>query len=182
MKTRVFLTLDVALRAVPSGAEVHAIRQFNFMNHEQPASVGRLLGALGFGFKFENLPDAVSGRLDPDTWSAKGFEVVVNAKHPRTRQRFTALHEVGHYYLHKPERDFLTVSKHRASFDSFDHAYGHIERGEESEANAWVDAVVFGHNALEGALSLYGRDVVSLARHFGFSIEVIERALMSRGL
>lgn len=182
MKKRAFLSLHDALSVVPSGADAHALRQFNFMSKAQPASVGGLLQDLGFGLRFETLPSDVSGKLEPDTWASKGFEVVVNDRHSRLRQRFSALHEVGHYYRHIDPRDPLAPPKHRATGNTLDHIYDAVGRIEEKEANHWADCVVFGANSLEGALGLFGRNIEALAHHFGFSRIAVERALSRRKL
>jgi hypothetical protein len=182
MKKQALISLNDALSVVRSGADAHALRQFNFMNKSQPASVGRLLSDLGFGHRFEALPYDVSGKLEPDTWAEKGFEVVVNSLHSRVRQRFSALHEVGHYYQHVDPRDPLAPVKHRATGNTLDHVYDAVGSREEAEANQWADCIVFGGNAIEGALGLFGRDIAALARHFGFSAEVVERALARRQL
>jgi IrrE N-terminal-like domain len=182
MSKQAFFSLKDALSVVRSGKDAHAIRQFNFMNKEQPASVGRLLTDLGFGHRFENLPHAVSGRLDPDTWSEKGYEIVINARHSRLRQRFSALHEVGHYFLHTDPTDVLAPERHRATGNTFDQIYDAAGNTEERETNQWADAVVFGDNAIEGALGLFGRDTALLSRHFAFSQQVVEKALRRRGL
>ncbi|WP_248298179.1 ImmA/IrrE family metallo-endopeptidase [Tabrizicola sp. YIM 78059] len=181
MGKKQFLTLNDALSVVRTGADAHALRQFNFMNKSLPASVGDLLRELGFGCRFEAMPHAVSGKLVPDTWAEKSYEVVLNSRHPRLRQRFSALHEVGHYYLHVDPCDPLAPVKHRATGDTLDQVYDLAGMLEESEANQWADAVIFGNHALEGALGLYGRDLDALSRHFAFSKEVVERALKRRG-
>lgn len=49
------------------------------------------------------LPSNVSGLLlkDPSFGTESGFVIMVNAKEPARRQRFTAAHEIGHFVLHK---------------------------------------------------------------------------------
>jgi Zn-dependent peptidase ImmA (M78 family) len=180
MTTRVFETLNDVFKTVPSGADRHAIRNFNFMNKSQPASVGGLAEELGFVVRFEKLPSQVSGYLEPDTWADKQFAIVINSSHPRVRQRFTGLHEIAHFYLHNPSDDFLGQPKHRASLDSFEHVYNNEEITQEIEANRWLEAVVFGEQALEGAIGLYGKDLNRLMLHFGFSEAVVKKAIERR--
>ena len=79
-------------------------------------------------------------------------------------------------------RDPLAPVLHRATGYTFDQVYDAVGLMQETEANSWADAVIFGANAIEGAMGLYGRDVESLSRHFGFSQEVIEKALRRRRL
>ena len=181
MKKRVFLETNDAIRAVNCGRDAHAIRQFNFMNKEQPASVRGLLQDLGFGLEFNVLPRNISARLVPDTWPLKGFTVEVNLLHSRMRQRFSALHEVGHYYVHPHQLDQIASSPHRAMGSSLDdHVYSHEEEIEESEANQWADSVIFGNGALAGAVVMFGKDLRRLSKHFGFSEAVVKRAIERR--
>ena len=63
-----------------------------------------------------------------------------------------------------------------------DHIYSSDERIEETEANQWLDALVFGDGALSGVIVSLGRDVHLLSRHFGFSEQVIKFAMVRRGL
>lgn len=183
MKKRVFLETNDAIRAVSCSKDAHAIRQFNFMNNEQPASLRGLLQDLGFGLEFNVLPRNISARLVPDTWPLKGFTVEVNLLHSRMRQRFSALHEVGHYYLHPHQLDQIASTPHRAIGKSLDdYVYSHEEATEESEVNQWADSIVFGNGALAGAIALYGRNLQLLSRHFGFSEAVVNRALQRRNL
>ena len=48
---------------------------------------------------------------------------------------------------------------------------------EEREANAFVETLIFGENALNAARSLFGDDVLKLARHFGVTEATMMRAL-----
>jgi Zn-dependent peptidase ImmA (M78 family) len=180
MATRVFETLNDVFKTVPSGADRHAIRNFNFMNKSQPASVGGLAKELGFEVRFEKLPSQVSGYLEPDTWADKHFAIVINSDHSRVRQRFTGLHEIAHFYLHNPKNDFLSQPKHRASFDAFEHIYSKDEMAQEIEANLWLETIIFGEQALEGAIGLYGKDLNRLKLHFGFSEAVVRKAIDRR--
>ena len=153
------------------------------MNDQQPASVGRLLYDLGFEVRHEKLPNGVSGYLQADTWSEKGFEIVVNSLQSKLRQRFSALHELAHYYLHNPEQDLLAVPKHRAAmFEGFANVYSNDELAEELEANEWSDALIFGDKALEAAIGMFGKDVTQLMKRFGFSEQVVRKAMKRRNL
>lgn len=153
------------------------------MNKGQPASVRGLLEELGFGLEFNSLPRNISARLVPDTWPLKGFTVEVNLLHSRMRQRFSALHEIGHYYLHPHQLDQIASTPHRAAGNSLDdYVYSHEEESEEYEVNQWADAVIFGNGALAAAVTLFGKGTLRLSRHFGFSEAVVERALARRHL
>lgn len=87
---------------------------------------------------------------------------------------------MAHFYLHRSEVDFLVKPKHRASFDGLENVYSADEIIEELEANLWLETVVFGDQALEGALGLWGRDLKRLSLHFGFSEIVVQKAIARR--
>ena len=182
MKHRNFTEMKDALQYVPIAKDRHALLNFNFRNHGQPASVKHLLGELGFGLEFRSLNNAVSAKLEPDTWSEKGFAITVNSNHHVLRQRFSALHEIAHYYLHSPDHDFLAPPKHRSLVGSNAFIYSAQETIEEKEANEWAESVIFGQRALEGAVGLFGLDLEALSFHFGFSIDVMQIALRKREL
>lgn len=155
-----------------------AFRRFNNMGDGQPPSLKPLLDDLGFEYAFEDMPMTESGRLEPGGFSRKGWRVVVNKNHSTLRQRFTALHEVAHYYLHhQDEDDFFASASYRSGADHF---YLEEDLISEREANQFAAAVVFGDNMLEGAVGLYGENPSHLAKHFGFSPEVIKIALRDR--
>jgi len=177
MKKRNFRSFDDAISEVPSGKDRHLLRNFNFMNDGQPPAVGKLLDALGFSYSFEDLPDWQSGYLEPDGLCPKGWRIVINKNHSRLRQRFTALHEVAHYYLHRKDDDFLALPTDRAGFGKL---YFDDEVVEEREANQWVEAIVFEQNALDAARKMIGNDPAKLSKLFGLSVEVVKIALKSR--
>ena len=66
---------------------------------EAPVRVFDLARELGLGPVQAPLPDKISGliRRKPDG----EWEIVVNAGHPITRQRFTVAHEIGHFIFHR---------------------------------------------------------------------------------
>ena len=65
---------------------------------------------------------------------------------------------------------------------ALDHIYSPDEVLEEREANEWADAVIFGNQALEGAVGMFGKNIQLLSRLFGFSEDVVKKAMYRRGL
>ena len=179
---RVFWNIRDLFEFVPDGEHRHALRNFNFMNKSQPASVADLATELGFSVERRDLPWHRSGLLEPDSWAENGFRVVANVNHSVFRQRFTVLHEIGHFFLHAPDDTSLMPSHNRATGLRIDDVYSENEMVEEREANAFADALVFGDRALEGAIGLWGKDLAKLERHFGFSSQVVARAIAKRRL
>ena len=181
LRARQFPDFRSAIAAVADGRDRNLLRNFNFMNEGQPPSVGKLAHDLGFVVEFENLPNSISGYLEQDPFAEKGFRIVVNASHPVTRQRWTTLHEIAHYYLHPRYRDVFSDNAHRASVGSLDHFYASdAELVEEREANSWVEAIVFEQRALKAALSIHGRDYVAVSKKFGVSTKTLEIAISRR--
>ncbi|MDJ1008750.1 MAG: ImmA/IrrE family metallo-endopeptidase [Paracoccaceae bacterium] len=145
------------------------------MNDGQPPSVGSLASALGFEVEFTDLPNGISGYLTDEPFAPKGKKIVINANHRRTRQRWTALHEIAHYYLHPRYTDPLEPEAHRAGVTSVDHFYATDEELiEEREANEWVEAIVFEQSALQAAVSMHGDDLQAIAWKFGVSVEALK--------
>ncbi|MCF1505639.1 ImmA/IrrE family metallo-endopeptidase [Afifella sp. H1R] len=71
----------------------------NRFRERHPVDVEGLAYALGVPVHYAFLPESISGMVEPRDGGR--FEIVVNANHPRTRQRFTLAHELGHYMLHR---------------------------------------------------------------------------------
>jgi hypothetical protein len=64
-----------------------------------PVPIYQIIADFDLGFEFQPMPDNVSGWIE--RLSGGSFKIAVNASHPKTRQRFTAAHELGHYIYHK---------------------------------------------------------------------------------
>ncbi|MDK3072489.1 ImmA/IrrE family metallo-endopeptidase [Sedimentitalea sp. JM2-8] len=183
MKRRRFPNIGSALKFVPSGSDVHALRSFNFMNDGQPPSVKELAEKLGFFVHSKKLPNGIAGYLETEPFADKGFQIVVNERNSVTRRRWTVLHEIAHYYLHPRFSDVLAQDAYRADIRGSAHFYSTPDEIlEEREANEWVEAIVFDQNALEAAVVFYQRNLGRLARHFGVSEKTLEIVLNRRGL
>ena len=63
-----------------------------------PVDVFSLIKHCGIKLRFTPLPDELSGYIE--ALKGGGFAIGVNSFHPRSRQRFTAAHELGHYAYH----------------------------------------------------------------------------------
>lgn len=70
----------------------------NHFRRNVPVDVEGLAFALGVPVHYSDLPDHISGMIEPHPLG--GFQIFVNRKHPTTRQRFTIAHELGHYINH----------------------------------------------------------------------------------
>lgn len=69
-----------------------------------PVDVNALAKDLGLAvYADENMPSDESGKIlkDAEHGGSSGYSIIVNAKEPRVRQRFTVAHEIAHYLLHR---------------------------------------------------------------------------------
>ena len=146
-----------------------------------PVPVEHVARALGARLVFEPLDDELSGLLYR---GAGGSTIGVNSAHPRTRQRFTVAHEVGHLVLHEDKAMFVDklVRVHLRDSNS---ATGTLS--EEREANAFAAALLMPRSQVMEALNrvkeLTGDDLVrSLAERFEVSSQAMEYRLANLGL
>jgi len=123
------------------------------------------------------LPKHVRGRLQQDPFAEAGYRIEVNMLDDVVVRRITVLHELMHFFLHP--RDDVFASQYRAGRDHF---YLSDELREEREANESLMVLLFGDDALEAARGLHGDDAERLAKHFGVTVALIERALVMFGL
>ena len=65
-----------------------------------PVNVYGLACALGLEIKNVGLEEDVSGKIEK-SWLAGTYTISINARHPLTRRRFTAAHEIAHFVLHR---------------------------------------------------------------------------------
>jgi IrrE N-terminal-like domain len=151
------------------------VRAFNFGNGPtRPPSVAGMARRLGFDVVEVGLPRNVRGQLVRDAFAANGYRIEVNKADNVMQRRWTVLHELVHAYTGRND-DLLASPQFRAP--DGEHLYLKHELSEERFTNECVETIVFGDNALSGAVGLYGLDVSKLSRHFGVSEESVKIAL-----
>jgi Zn-dependent peptidase ImmA (M78 family) len=152
-------------RLPPDGVARHEFRNFN---------LGMSSGAarLGFDVYLVDLPKSVRGRLVQDSFSENGHRIDVNKDDDVETRRWSVLHEVMHFFLH-PRHDLLASPQFRAGRTHF---YDADEERQEREANAGVEALIFGDGALNAAIALHGDNEPLLARRFGVSLQTLRQA------
>ena len=160
----------------PDGNVRHELRSFNLAPKAggKVPSVKALAESLGFSVERIELPRGIAGRLVQDPFAQNGYRIEVNASESVFRQRWTVLHEIGHYFLHSNHSDPFAPIKLRDRSDPFYLAHELIE---EREADAFATALLFDEGALCAARTLFGVDLERLSRHFGVSQEAIRIAL-----
>jgi Zn-dependent peptidase ImmA (M78 family) len=158
------------------GKEKHALRNFNFRMCKDGAkipSVRDLAQELGFDVYPVDFPKTIRGKLVRDAFANNGFRIEVNKKDDVRTQRWTVLHEIVHYFLHQNDKLIFDDSYRTISSFYFDEE----KETQESEANLFAEALIFGDGALAAAVGLYGQNIPVLAKYFGVSEPTIIRAL-----
>ncbi len=97
--------------------------------------------------------------------SEKKFHILVNANESKERQRFTAAHELGHYFLHS---DLLQAGGKIK--DRYILKADGVSDEKEEEANQFAAAFLMPLDQIAKVMDAGKTDVESLASHFGVSI------------
>jgi Zn-dependent peptidase ImmA (M78 family) len=89
-----------------------------------PVKVGSLAEELGISvIATTELAENISGSFSKENG---GYIIYVNASHPRSRQRFTIAHELGHFYKHRSSlesgEEILNPSKKEKSLHRPNHS------------------------------------------------------------
>ncbi|MCY3995133.1 MAG: ImmA/IrrE family metallo-endopeptidase [Rhodobacter sp.] len=93
------------------------------------------------------------------------FLITVNQREPEEKQRFTAAHELGHYFLHRN----LLKSGGKIEDRYILKAEG-VSDEKEEEANQFAAAFLMPLDRVLEAMKSGKNDVNSLAEHFGVSV------------
>jgi Zn-dependent peptidase ImmA (M78 family) len=149
-----------------------------------PVPVEEIARDLGARVSFEHFAQDISGILYRDGANAV---IGVQATHPKTRQRFTIAHEIGHLRLHKGRPMFVDRSVRIDRRD--DNAALGIDP-EEIEANSFAAALLMPGEMIFAAVRSSthqrgpGDDEVirRLAKRFDVSVQAMEYRLANLGL
>lgn len=120
----------------------------------------------------EFIRDSISGLIRK---SENGkAEIYVNQLHPLTRQRFTIAHELGHLFLHLPDKEVNFVDE-----ELYRETGNHSTQ--EVEANQFAGALLMPKD-LVTQLWNRGQSVGGLASMFDVSVTAMDIRLMNLGL
>jgi Zn-dependent peptidase ImmA (M78 family) len=149
-----------------------------------PVPVEEIARELGVTVLFERFDQGISGILYRDGAHAV---IGVEATHPKTRQRFTIAHEIGHLRLHKGPM-FVDHSVH---VDRRDEKASLGIDPDEIEANSFAAALLMPEDMIFGAVTqssthhggVGAEQLISrLARRFDVSAQAMEYRLANLGL
>ena len=110
--------------------------------------------------KKKPLPDGIDAYIRET--QPNHFEIGVNAKHSRTRQRFSMAHEFAHYQLHRENLNGLAEGErilHRS--DERNHL--------EYQANEFAASMLMPEELFRSEVRKMHGDVAELAKRFGVS-------------
>jgi Zn-dependent peptidase ImmA (M78 family) len=128
-----------------------------------PVPIDAIIRDIGLPLSYEPMGENISGYIERTNGS---YRIVVNSNHARTRQRFTAAHELGHYIYH---RDLLGegVGDNRAyRTDGTDRPNVNIRPIHERQANSFAANVLMPRHRLA---AVAGDSTTELAARFGVS-------------
>lgn len=150
-----------------------------------PVPVEEIARELGAAVSFEHFDQSISGILYRNATRAV---IGVQATHPRTRQRFTIAHEIGHLRLHKGRPMFVD---HSVRVDHRDENASLGIDPDEIEANSFAAALLMPEEMIFAAVTQsstpHGRVgaeklISRLAKRFDVSIQAMEYRLANLGL
>jgi len=148
-----------------------------------PVNLQDLARRLGVRVRFEALSDDISGNITRD---GEDFVITINARHPKTRQRFTLAHELGHFILHRRRLAHGTNDTRAYRADPAADVYNdQIKRRHETEANQFAASLLMPEDLVIKAYQTFrGNDPGALADFFGVSraaMEIRLEELSNRG-
>jgi Zn-dependent peptidase ImmA (M78 family) len=114
----------------------------NRFREDAPVDVEHLAFALGLKVSGTILPPEMSGWLAYDKESDR-YSITYNLENPKTRQRFTIAHELGHYMLHRRlVGDGVNDSKAYRTSEEGRYYNARIGPQQETEANRFAANVL----------------------------------------
>jgi len=153
---------------------------------DPPVPIDEVAQLAGAEVRYRQFDDEVSGLLLQEV----GLTIIgVNAAHPKTRQRFTIAHELGHLTL-KSHKGRPVIVEHlsRARVHWRDGTSGQATEREEIEANQFAAAVLMPQPMLEKdfwpLVRRHSDEVVTarLARRYGVSAQAMRFRLVNLAL
>lgn len=156
------------------------LRTYNL--NDLPVGVEELAKKMGIQVLAFDLGKDVSGVLYVNQHSAS---IGYNPSESKLRQRFTIAHEIGHYVLHRTEREVFIDNNNRFSLVKF-RSSGSIDVVHEQQANAFAAAILMPQKIiLQEIKNYYGFDlsdngtISELAKRFEVSIPAMSYRILN---
>lgn len=162
--------------------------------------IDSLVRRLGLSIEMVNLPREYRAALieGRNERNERVFRIVVNSDLSYEQRNLSIAHELGHYFLHKDDAEFRTLSeadlrqiKNGRSLED-EYSFGEVismtpnaftgdwtchNKRLEREANAFAIAVVMPPNLVRRSVNFRKREVASLAREFSVPITVARKRM-----
>lgn len=133
-----------------------------------PVDVERLASDLGLNIHYAFLDSNISGMLE--CVGDDQYRITVNASDPRSRQRFTVAHEIGHYLKHRHLiGDGLDDDRAYRSTAAGKYHNTAIGPKQETEANKLAASILMPQDSIDEYVRMHGKQVKKLADIFGVS-------------
>lgn len=129
-----------------------------------PLNPFQILTDLNIHFVFRNF-DGLEGLLMPATEESDANLVIINAKRPITRQRFTAAHELCHFLKDSKLNPFICLSNSVDRIEKYADRFASALLMPKDELKRQIDSRI----SVEGQLTL--DDVLIIAEYFGTSFQ-----------
>ena len=109
----------------------------NGFQERLPVDVDGLCNKLGIEVNYVHLGEEISGMIEKR--EGDKYIISINASDPRTRQRFTLAHELGHYVYHKDKMgDGIDDDRMYRSTDTGRYHNTRIGAKQETQANQFA--------------------------------------------
>jgi len=133
-----------------------------------PVDVEGLSWAIGVPVRYANLEDETSGMIE--RLGNDKFRITVNANHPKTRQRFTIAHELGHYIMHRSKIG-IGIDENKAYRSKSAGIYRNAAIGpaQETQANQFAVSVLMPSALLRKVREMHLNSPKAAARELGVS-------------
>lgn len=103
--------------------------------------------------------------------SEEKFVILVEESKPKNRQYFTIAHELGHYFLHKPDlKEKSLVVDGDVTLYRLDNGLSNVQ---ESQANYFAASLLMPEDRVRKAWKVSGRDVEKCAELFDVSLSAM---------
>lgn len=148
-----------------------------------PVDVEAAIRKIGISFSKENMTDGRSGCIEFENGK---FSITVNENEGNQRQRFTAAHELSHYFLHRNMLEIVGgLNRHQDSlYDG--HAKTNLSApfspSHEVEANKLAANILMPKAAIQEHYDVAADNASEVALLFNVSLAAMNIRLQSLGL
>jgi Zn-dependent peptidase ImmA (M78 family) len=146
--------------------------------HDAPVDIVAIISELGIYYREEHFFTDDSAYIAPVNGT---YKIVVNAAHPRSRKRFSAAHELGHYTYHRPLiGDGIGDGPVYRSDNASRYHNTRITRAHETQANQFAAKVLMPQDLINRLVVERGYNLPRDVGRLAAALDVSEQALRIR--